>query len=118
MSMLREALSPRDSRWAVAGGIELFADLDEPDRRQVGVVVARPHPTGWFLSAHVRPEMDSASIEHFAEFARVRAYLLLTQGPTARTWAPGLGDRWVAWLPAEYAEAAAAIPDAVPADWR
>jgi hypothetical protein len=43
---------------------------------------------------------------------------LVTQGPTARTWAPGLGDRWVAWLPAEYAEAAAAIPDAVPADWR
>ncbi|MDT4984408.1 MAG: hypothetical protein QOF95_1898, partial [Pseudonocardiales bacterium] len=68
MSMLREALSPRDSRWAVAGGIELFADLDEPDRRQVGVVVARPHPTGWFLSAHFRPEMDSASVEHFAEF--------------------------------------------------
>jgi hypothetical protein len=62
--------------------------------------------------------MDSASVEHFAEFARVRAYLLLTQGPTARTWAPGPGDRWVAWLPAEYAEAAAAIPDAVPADWR
>jgi hypothetical protein len=43
---------------------------------------------------------------------------LVRQVPTARTWAPGLGDRWVAWLPAEYAEAAAAIPDAVPADWR
>jgi hypothetical protein len=107
----------RDSYWVVAGAIELYADLEEPDRGREGVVVARPHPTGWFFSAHHRPNLDSASVEHFAEFARVRAYLLLTQGPSVGTWAPGPGDDWIAWSPAECAEATALIPDAVPADW-
>jgi hypothetical protein len=108
----------RDSYWTIAGAIELIADLKESDPRGVGVVVAHPHPTGWFFSAHHRRDLDTASIEHFAEFARVRACLLLTQGPTVSTWAPGPGDDWVAWCPAESAEVAALIPDGVPADWR
>jgi hypothetical protein len=85
-------------------------------------VIARPHATGWFLSAHHRPELDAGEVEHFAEFARVRAYLLLTQGPTTETWSPGGGtDDWVAWVAWSLVDefrVAELVPDAVPADWR
>jgi len=103
--------------WALAAAVEVVADLDEPDAGRIGVVVARPHPSGWFLSAHHRRDLPPEQAAHFAEFARVRCYLLLTQGPTAQTWQPGAGvDDWVAWSVADDV-AATPLPDAVPAHW-
>jgi hypothetical protein len=108
-----------DDWWALAGAVQVFNDLADSDPTRVGAVVARPHATGWFLSAHHRPDLDAADVEHFAEFARVRAYLLLTQGPTAQTWTPGCGnDDWVAWSLVDEFRVAELVPDAVPADWR
>jgi|SRR5579875_421597 len=112
--------------WALASAVEIFGNIFEnsaaPEREQhgvIGVVVARPHATGWFLSAHHRPDLDPDEVEHFAEFARVRCYLLLTAGPTAETWTPGPGDDdWLAWSLADQFEVAESVPDAVPADWR
>jgi hypothetical protein len=113
------------SAWQLADGIELFADLDpaaapaEADGRCLGAVVARPHLTGWFFSAHHRADLGAEELAHFAEFARVRVYLLLTEGPKAATWAPGAGDDdWVAWSREDHLDLADAIPDAVPAHWR
>lgn len=111
--------------WQLAEGIELFPDLDpamQPgaaDGGYVGAVVARPHATGWFFSAHHRADLDAEQLANFAEFARVRVSLFLTEGPRAATWAPGAGDDdWVAWSREQELDLADAIPDAVPARWR
>jgi hypothetical protein len=109
----------KDDEWALAGAVEVFANLADPDPKHLGVVIARRCATGWFLSAHHRPGLDPDEIEHFAEFARVRAYLLLTQGPTVHTWTPGSGfDDWLAWSGRDEFDVAELVPDAVPADWR
>ena len=108
-----------DHRWQLVADIELFADLGDPDPQRVGMVRARPHPTGWFLSGHHRADLAADEVANFAEFARVRAFLLLSQGPTVATWAPGPGsDDWIAWWVVPRLEAAEQVPDAVPADWR
>jgi hypothetical protein len=111
--------------WDLVDGIELFADLDAEGARAgdgatpcVGAVMARPHPTGWFFSAHHRPDLRPEEIANFAEFARVRVYLFLTEGPRVTTWRPGAGDDWVAWSRENHLELVDEIPDAVPANWR
>ena len=106
-----------DDYWQLASGIELYADLESNDDRLLGMVLARPHPTGWFFSAHHRPGMAREELTHFAEFAKVRVYLLLTQGPAPTTWVPGpRRHEWIAWSFAGRPDVAL-IPDAVPANW-
>lgn len=108
--------------WELVNDIELFPDLDvlagvQPSDRCLGAVVARPHPTGWFLSAHHRHDLESEDLEHFAEFARVRALLLLTEGPRASTWQPFGDTAWIAWSMDEHLDLIDEIPDAIPAGW-
>lgn len=110
-----------DDYWRLASGIELHADLrgnhDADDADRLGMVRARRHATGWFFSAHHEPGMSPDELSHLAEFAKVRAYLLLSQGPTPSTWVPGPApDEWLAWSLAERRDLAL-VPDAVPANW-
>ena len=107
-----------DDYWRLASGIELYGDLNCDDERHLGLVLARPHATGWFFSAHHRPGMAPEELICLAEFAKVRAYLFLTQGPTSTTWVAGPRcDEWIAWSLAEQPDVAGLVPDAVPANW-
>lgn len=109
-----------DDYWRLATGIELYADIeaftdagiDAGAGRHLGMVLARPHATGWFFSAHHRPGMNPQELTDLAEFAKVRAYLLLTRGPTPTTWVPGpRHGEWIAWLFADRTNVAASVPD-------
>jgi hypothetical protein len=108
-----------DPRWHVVAGIELFADLGDADSNHRGVVRARPHPAGWFISAHHHPDITADELAHLAEFARVRAYLLSTAGPTVDTWTPSQGqDNWIAYWDVDALDVAVPIPDTVPTQWQ
>ena len=61
---------------------------------QQGVVVAQPHPTGWFISARYRPSLSAAEIDGFAFFTRVKAHLLLESGPQDPNWQPDAVGCW------------------------
>ena len=58
----------------------------------MGVVIARPHATGWFVSARCRHGLDSAEVETFKDFVTARVYLLLQEGPRPGAWTRGESD--------------------------
>jgi hypothetical protein len=64
---------------------------------QRGVVVARQHPTGWFISARYRPSLSAAEIDEFASFTEMQAHLLLESGPQDPSWQPDASGRWLAY---------------------
>ena len=77
-----------------------------------GVLIARPHPTGWFLSAIRRDDLRDEDLPHFREVVTVRAYLLLRQGPVSRVWSPVPGVReWRSPVPSYAAEVAGLVGD-------
>jgi hypothetical protein len=112
-----------DPYWTLAEGIEAFPDLAElPGPWEpgiVGVAVARPHQTGWFLSGHVRANLTPDERNDFTEFAKVRAFVLLRHGPQAGLWEPAANDDdWLARMPADEWRVADHVPDGLPAHWR
>lgn len=108
-----------DPRWNLVDRIETFADSHVDPSVEMGYVRARQHATGWFLSAHPGPDLTAEQRRDFAEFAKVRCYLLLTQGPTVATWTPGDGDDdWFARATVDGADLTELLPDVVPAHWR
>lgn len=84
-------------RWELAASIQLTPATETLDPQHFGVVTARPHPTGWFISARYRSGLSTAQVDDFAEFVRVRTYLLLTSGPDATTWQADDGGTFYAW---------------------
>ena len=99
-----------DERWALAGSIQLTPAAEALDPELAGVITASPHPTGWFISARYRSGLSATDLRDFAEFVRVRTYLLLANGPVATTWeqdgsgtfhascgrSAGLSNEWLA----------------------
>lgn len=107
-----------DPRWDVAASTQVFSadlrtvvalvrevDAAASEAMLDGVLLARSHPTGWFLWAVRRDDLRGEDLAHFNELVTVRTYLLLRQGPVPRVWraTPG-GHEWrspAASLPAE-----------------
>lgn len=120
--MFHRARRAADPRWEVAASIQVFAadrelvnelvvdlDVDGETRGPAldGVLVARSHPTGWFLWALRRDDLAGQDLEHFRELVTVRAYLLLCRGPEAPLWTRGPGPgEWRSVAPSPAAELA------------
>ncbi len=83
-----------DENWALARSIQLTPSTDGLRRGCHGMVAAAPHPTGWFISAHVAPALPAEDVADFVEFVTVRTYLLLEHGPQAQLWERGIDGVW------------------------
>lgn len=88
-----------DRLWQVAAVTEIFTadeetvtglaqalDVPRSDRSIDGVLVAKRHPTGWFVHAVRRDTLLPDQIPLFEELVTVRSYLLLAHGPQAPAW--------------------------------
>jgi hypothetical protein len=64
------------------GSVELLHD---------GLLIARSHPTGWFVWAVRRDDLTGEDLDHFGELVVVRTYLLLRHGPVRTVWRPTPG---------------------------
>jgi hypothetical protein len=84
----------------------------------LGVVEARAHPTGWFISASFQDGLDRDDIALFKEFVTQRVYVLLHDGPRFDTWIPRANDEWLAFCTADMGAEATEIPATVPPHWR
>ncbi|MDQ2748444.1 MAG: hypothetical protein ABI775_08790 [Pseudonocardiales bacterium] len=71
--------------WAVAEGTQIAPGLFKDDER-IGVIVARPHRTGWFVSAHHRMGLDDAHMVKLREYVTVHVFGLLWRGPLEAAW--------------------------------
>jgi hypothetical protein len=102
MNPFRRSDRSADPMWRVASKTQIFAvdeaaviglvrELDHGESGQPvdGVVVAKRHPTGWFVHAVRRSTLPPDQIGLFEELVTVRSYLLLAHGPKAPAWQPG-----------------------------
>lgn len=107
--------SPRrvaeDPEWAIAMSVPIEPDAVDVDGDIVGIVTARRHATGWFISASHRTGMSIEEVADFGHFVSVRVYILLHCGPGVDTWAPdGSTGRWRAYLLGEARTQTAHVP--------
>lgn len=107
-----------DPEWAMASGVPVLDDRLIAARHIVGLVEARRHPTGWFVSARYRRGTPSEEVLNFRHFVTVRVYLLLRLGPHVGVWDQDeLGDVWQAQMGDETRLLPRLVPDGVPLDW-
>lgn len=105
-----------DPEWATATSMTIRANARGAGGDTLGAVTARPHPTGWFISARHRPDASAQEIADFSHFVTVRVYLLLRYGPEAATWEPDPSSgQWRAELAAETPPQSPDISD--PVSW-
>ncbi|MGA8248565.1 MAG: hypothetical protein WB797_16785 [Nocardioides sp.] len=103
--MFRRNARGADPRWELAATTQIFAadartivrlvreiDPGASGTELDGILMARSHPTGWFLCAVRRDDLGGDDLGHFVELVTVRSYLLLRHGPVAHVWRPGPGD--------------------------
>lgn len=107
--------SPRtvaeDPEWAIAMRVPIETSAVDVDGDIVGVVMARRHPTGWFISASRRTGMSKEEVADFGHFVSVRVYILLHCGPGVDTWASDVSSgQWRAYLRGEARPQAAHVP--------
>ncbi len=101
MHLFRDRGRRIDPRWDVASATQILvadpttvtslaieSEPPGPGAEVVGVVVARRHPTGWFLHAVRRDDLPEDQLAPFRESVTVRTFLLLTHGPEAPAWRP------------------------------
>jgi hypothetical protein len=114
-----------DPRWELAASTPVFGaaaetvvelvrdvDPDASERGLDGVLIARAHPTGWFLHAVRRDDLQGADLDHFHELVIVRIYLLLRKGPVPQVWSPLPGSHeWRSAAVSMSAEVASVIGD-------
>jgi hypothetical protein len=113
---LRRHTRGADPRWELAASTQVFradpstivglvreVDPEASVRALDGVLIARSHPTGWFLSAIGRDDLRGEDLNHFHELVTVRTYVLLRQGPVRHVWRPAPGDH-------EWRSAAESLP--------
>jgi hypothetical protein len=99
--MFRSRPRRSDPLWQVAASTQVFAadratvdiltrqvEAEDVDLVYDGLLIARPHPTGWFLWAVRRDDLHQEALGHFRELVTVRAFVLLSQGPVPRLWTP------------------------------
>jgi hypothetical protein len=127
-----DACQRMDPRWEIAANTEIWtrdaATLTELARGCCGVdqneqiygaVIAARHPTGWFVHALRSPWMSGHEARHFAEFVKVRVFLLLVGGQRPQAWGAAQdGSEWRAFSLARDAEAVRAVPGQLPASWQ
>ncbi len=88
-----------DPEWAIAMCVPLGPGAVDVDGDILGVVTARKHATGWFISASHHAGLSKEQIADFGHFVSVRVYLLLRYGPGVGTWVPeGSSGHWRAYL--------------------
>jgi hypothetical protein len=89
-----------DPRWEVSSGTQILvadpetvtrlADETELDVEQGAtvdaVLVAVRHPTGWFVHAVRRDDLEESCVALLRELVDVRTYLLLSRGAEAPLW--------------------------------
>lgn len=114
-----------DPRWEVAASTQVFSadrdtvvglvrecDSEAGDGGLDGVLIARSHPTGWFISAVRRADLPDEDLACFHEVVTVRTYLLLRQGPASRVWSPvPATDEWRSAIPSFAVEVAGIAGD-------
>lgn len=103
--------------WDTARAVPLRTDPLHSHGDILGLVVARRHPTGWFLSARCRSGLAPADHENLREFITVRVYLLLRGGPTTGSWAQTGPTEWLARFGKEDRVLDVHVPEVVPLGW-
>jgi hypothetical protein len=101
MHFLRRREGPTDPLWEVAVATQILVtdprtltslacrtDLGKPEAAVEGILIANPHPTGWFLHAVRRNDLPEDQLTAFRELVTVRSYVLLAYGPQAPAWLP------------------------------
>ena len=84
--------------WEMANSIQITPTELGDKQHHLGIVIARPHATGWFVSARCRHGLDGAEAGTFEQFVATQEYLLLQEGPTRGAWARGNSDEeWHAY---------------------
>ena len=111
-------LSDDELAWQIAGDVQLTR-TEEDLHRYLGRVTARPHPTGWFISARCRTDLSPQETAELREVVVLRTYLLLTRGPQPGVWERAADGSFVAHpgTRLEEMDPAGLIPDTVPAGW-
>ena len=98
--------------WEMANSIQIIPTELDDEQHHVGVIIARPHATGWFVSARCRHGLDGAEVDTFKDFVAARVYLLLQEGPQPGAWAPGEPDEeWRAHAAVGIQDVSAQVPD-------
>lgn len=93
--------------------------LDVAGPGAIGYVVVQPPAPGDrfgdFAACHV-PGLSVAQVAAFREFAVLRLYSFMKNGPLPELWQKRTIDNgWQAWLSCRYLDVT--IPDVVPHDW-
>ena len=83
-----------DENWALARSIQITPSGEGLRRGCHGVLAAAQHPSGWFMSARVDPNLAADEVDDFVEFVTVRTYLLLEHGPQSESWERGIDNVW------------------------
>ncbi len=87
--------------WAIAVSVPISAYAAGSPGDTPGTVIARRHPTGWFIAASHGADMSAEDLADFRHFVCVRVYLLLRHGPRAAAWAHDEArEQWRATRPA------------------
>lgn len=92
--------------WAIAANVPVAQHPCFQGNGIVGLVTARRHPTGWFVSAQLCQGTPPDDLLDFRHFVTVRVYLLLRYGPQVGVWERDLSSdgeqcqaRWRAEMP-------------------
>jgi hypothetical protein len=104
-----------DGDWEMAQSIQITPSEFEGEREHVGVLIARPHATGWFISARCRRGLHAGELKHFQNFVARSAYLLLQEGPRPGTWAQGHSEQ--EWRAYAGHDSAGQEPEVIPSQW-
>lgn len=105
------------AEWDTARAVPMRTDPLDGHDDILGLVVARRHPTGWFLSARCRPGLAPVDHQNLREFITVRVYLLLRGGPTTGSWAQTGPTEWLARFGSEDRVLDVHVPEVVPLGW-
>lgn len=104
--------------WELANSIQITPTELDDEQHHVGVVIARPHATGWFVSARCRHGLDGDEVDIFKDFVAGRVYLLLQEGPQPGGWTRGESDEeWRAHAVVGIHDVPAEASDFVPSRW-
>jgi hypothetical protein len=84
--------------WTLAKSIQVTPD-DKSCGKSRAVITARPHATGWFISARLRANLSRVETEQFKAAVALSVFELLTRVPPNNAWSAALDNGgWVAHI--------------------
>jgi hypothetical protein len=86
-----------NEHWELVESIQLTPATVPLAHDYQGMVTARGHATGWFISARYRPSLTTEERADLADFVRVRTFLLLEHGPQPAPWERDDSGAWRAY---------------------